>query len=371
MKDSGKRIALHPEQGCAVPRQQRGALAASDGAPATMRDVAALAGVSISTISHVLNRTREVPEQTRARVIHAVSAIGYTPNSVARSLKRAETRTIGIAIGDITNPHFTAVVDAIENAARERGYTLLLVGIGESEAREASGLDALLGRRVDGLILAPSADGGARAVERVRRHGLPLVQIDRVASTACDAVVSQNAAGARRLTRHLASRGHRRIGMLTGLPGLSSTRERIRGYRAGLRDSGMKFDPALLVSGEYSAGPARRATEALLDQPDPPSAIFASNNLMALGALQAIAGRGLRVPDQMALVAFDDFAWTDLFEPRLTTVAQPCQQIGTNAVRLLLERLAAPDLPPRLVRLPVTFRHRTSCGCPADAERAT
>ncbi|MGC9268664.1 LacI family DNA-binding transcriptional regulator [Acidiphilium sp.] len=340
---------------------------ASESGPATMRDVAALAGVSISTISHVLNATRTVPEATRDRVAKAIAATGYTQNSVARSLKRAETRTIGIAIGDITNPHFTAVVDGIETAARARGYTVLLVGISESAAREIEGLDALLGRRVDGLILAPSADGGSAVLDRVQRHNVPIVQIDRVASTDYDAVVVANADGARRLVRHVAQCGHRRIGMLTGLPGLSSTRERINGYRAGLRDAGIGYDAKLLECGEYSAAPAARATAALLALADPPSAIFASNNLMTLGAMQAFADRGLDVPRDIALIAFDDFAWTDLFSPHLTTVAQPCREIGATAVRLLLERLAEPGLKPRLVRLPVELRHRRSCGCAADA----
>jgi LacI family transcriptional regulator len=339
--------------------------------PATMRDVAGLAGVSISTISHVLNRTRAVPDATRERVMQAVTATGYTQNSLARSLKRAETRTIGIAIGDITNPHFTAVVDAIEGSAREHGYAVILVGIGESAERENQSLDVLLGRRVDGLILAPSADGGAAVLERVARHNIPVVQIDRVASSACDAVVVANADGARRLVRHLADCGHRRIGMLTGLAGLSSTRERIAGYRAGLRDAGIAYDAALLRCGEYRAEPAQQATDALLALADPPTAIFASNNLMILGAMQAFADRKLAVPRDIALVAFDDFAWTDLFKPHLTTVAQPCRDIGVTAVRLLLERLAEPGRKPRLVRLPVTLRHRRSCGCAADAAAIT
>jgi LacI family transcriptional regulator len=335
--------------------------------PATMRDVAARAGVSISTISHVLNGTRAVPDSTRDRVTKAVAATGYTPNSVARSLKRSETRTIGIAIGDITNPHFTAVVDAIEASAREHGYTVILVGISESGAREIEALDALLGRRVDGLILAPSADGGAVVLERVLRHNIPIVQIDRVASTACDAVLVANADGARRLIRHVAACGHRRIGMLTGLPGLSSTRERIAGYRAALRDSGLGYDATLLQCGEYSAEPARRATAALLALANPPKVIFASNNLMTLGAMQAFADHRLDVPRDIALVAFDDFAWTDLFKPHLTAIAQPCREIGVLAVRLLLERLAEPGRKPRILRLPVELRHRQSCGCPADA----
>ncbi len=335
--------------------------------PATMHDVAAIAGVSVSTISHILNGTRAVPEQTRARVAEAVIAAGYTPNSLARSLKRAETRTLGIAIGDITNPHFTAVVDAAEAAARARGYSVLLVGISESAERESEGLTTLIERRVDGLIVCPSAEGGGAALDRLQRQKPAIVQIDRLANPNCDAVLVENTEGARLLTRHLIECGHRRIGMLTGLPGLSSTRERIEGYCTGLREAGLPFDPRLLACGEYSAEPARRATAALLAEADPPTALFASNNLMTLGVMQALAERSLTIPDDIAMVAFDDFAWADQFKPHLTTVAQPCRAIGEAAVRLLLERLANPDLPPRLLRLPVEFRHRNSCGCLAPA----
>lgn len=346
-----------------VPADAGGRPHRRDRRPATLHDVAAIAGVSISTVSHVLNGTRVVPEETRARVAEAVAATGYTPNSLARSLKRSETRTIGIAIGDIANPHFTAVVDAAEAAARAAGYAVVLVGISESAEREIAGLTTLVGRRVDGLILAPSADGGAAALDTLRRQRVVAVQIDRLANPACDAVVVENTGGARQLVRHLAACGHRRIGMLTGLPGLSSTQERIAGYRAGLDDAGLPFDADLLACGEYRAEPARRATAGLLGAANPPTAIFTSNNLMTLGAVQALSERGLAIPGDIALAAFDDFTWADLFKPRLTTVAQPCREIGEAAVRLLLERLQDPDLPPRLVRLPVEFKHRESCGC--------
>ena len=329
-----------------------------------------LAGVSTSTVSHVINGTRPVPAATRALVLHAVSATGYTPNSLARSLKRAETRTLGIAIGDVSNPHFTSIVEAAEAAARAQGYSVVLVGISEDPERENEGIGILINRRVDGLMIAPSADGGAAALERLALHQIAVVQIDRVADPTKDAVIADNLEGARLLTRHLVSHGHSRIGMVTGLPGLSSTRERIEGYRAALREYGLPFDPALLARGDYNAEPARLATHRLLALPTPPTAIFASNNLMTLGAMRALADLGLTVPDDIALVSFDDFAWTDLFRPHLTTVAQPCSDIGEAAVRLLLERLAAPDLPPRLVRLPIAFKHRSSCGCAVAMQKS-
>ncbi|GAB0117933.1 LacI family DNA-binding transcriptional regulator [Acidisoma sp. 7E03] len=338
---------------------------------ATMQDVAARAGVSTSTVSHVINGTRRVPAATRAQVLNAISATGYTPNSLARSLKRSETRTIGIAIGDISNPHFTSIVEAAEAAARAEGYSVVLVGISEDPEREREGIDILINRRVDGLMIAPSAGGGAETLARLSAQQIAVVQIDRLADPACDAVVVDNLEGARLLTRHLASLGHRRIGMVTGLPGLSSTAERIEGYRRGLTESGIAFEPALLACGEYNAEPARAATHRLFALPAAPTAVFASNNLMTLGALRALGELGLAVPEDVALVSFDDFAWTDLFKPHLTTIAQPCPAIGENAVRLLLERLANPDLPPRLLQLPVVFKRRSSCGCEAGLKEPT
>jgi len=335
--------------------------------PVTMRDVSAMAGVSISTVSHVINSTRAVPEATRERVLEAIRATGFMPNSIARSLKRAETRTLGLAIGDISNPYFTEVVHALEAAAAAAGYTLILTDIGEDPDRERAALHALIGRRVDGLILSPSAAGGAQAIEHAQRNKVPVIQIDRVANRACDFVVARNRPDMRRLVRHLAELGHRRIGMLTGLPGLSSSKERISGYQRGLRDAGIEPDPALMVPAGSSLEPARIATHALIQRAKPPTALVASNNLMALGAMRALVERGLEVPNDVALVAFDDFEWADLFHPRLTTIAQPCRLIGESAVKLMLDRIARPDAPPRHLRLPTTLHHRESCGCPADA----
>lgn len=335
--------------------------------PVTMRDVSAMAGVSISTVSHVVNNTRAVPDRTREKVMDAIRATGFMPNTIARSLKRAETRTLGLAIGDISNPYFTAVVHALEAAAVKAGYTLILTDIGEDPVRETAALRALIGRRVDGLFLSPSAIGGAEAISDAKRNNVPVVQIDRVADPDCDYVVASNRPDMRRLVRHLADRGHKRIGMLAGLDGLSSTKERIAGYQLGLQDAGLDFDPDLMIPADSSIAPAYATTFKLLALPRPPTALVASNNLMALGALRALKERRLSVPRDMALVAFDEFEWTDLFQPRLTTIAQPCRAIGEMAVNLMLDRIANPDAPPQQVQLATTLHHRESCGCPADA----
>jgi len=330
--------------------------------PATLRDVSALAGVSLSTVSHVVNHTRVVSDAVRERVEAAIRQTGYTPNSLARSLKTAVTRTIGLAIGDIRNPYFTDVVQSLEESARARGYTLLLADSGDNPEREMATLRVLVGQRVDGLIFAPAVPGRA-ALEFLQQRGVPVVQIDRIADPAWDYVVAGNMAATRQLVRHLCACGHERIAMLAGIGELSSSRERIRGFRHGMRDAGRSFSPEQVVSGGSRAEPARLATLALMQGESPPTALVAGNNLMALGAMRALRELGLAVPQDVALVSFDDFEWADLFAPRLTTVAQPTRQIGEIAVKLLLERIRTPDLPPRRVRLPATIQHRDSCGC--------
>jgi len=330
--------------------------------PVTLRDVSVIAGVSLSTVSHVINRTRVVSDAARERVEAAIRQTGYTPNSLARSLKTAVTRTIGLAIGDIRNPYFTDVVQSLEESARERGYALLLSDSGDNPQREMNTLRVLVERRVDGLILAP-ANPGRAALEFLQQHGVPLVQIDRIADPAWDYVVAGNMAATRQMVRHLCDIGHQRIAMLAGLAELSSTRERIAGFRRGLHDGGRSEEPGLIVSAGSRSEPARVATRGLMQGAHRPTALVAGNNLMALGAMRALRELGLRVPRDVALVAFDDFEWADLFDPRLTTIAQPCRDIGETAVRLLLERIHAPDLPPRHVRLPAVMQHRDSCGC--------
>lgn len=334
--------------------------------PVTIRDVSALAGVSMSTVSHVINNTRPVSEAARQRVLAAIRETGYTPNSVARSLKTAATRTIGLVVGDIANPYYTAVAHALETRARAAGYSVVLSDSDDDPRHEAEMLRVLAERRVDGLVLAASSYSEAGALDYLRQRAIPVVQIDRIIDENYDYVVAQNKAATHELVTHLCALGHRDIAMLAGLPGLSTSRERVAGFHEALRDSGIDPDPGLIQLGGSRIEPARIATLALLDQEPRPTAIVAGNNQMALGAMKALRERGVRVPQDVALVAFDDFEWADLFQPRLTTIAQPCEGIGQHAVELLLDRIHDPDLPARHVRLPAMMRHRESCGCPPE-----
>ncbi|MER5514966.1 LacI family DNA-binding transcriptional regulator [Streptomyces sp. NPDC002763] len=334
----------------------------------TMADVARSAGVSVATVSHVLNETRPVLPHTRQAVLDAIEELGYTPNTLARSLVTSRTRSIGLAVSAISNPYFTEILQGVEAAALEHGYSLLIADPHDDPEHERKVVQLLHERRVDGVIVAPSADPSA-LLAYLDRHAVPTVLLDRVidgrADTAprFDQVCAENTEPTARLVTHLAGLGHRRIGLVAGLPGLSTTGERITGYRQGLASAGLPLDEGLVVPGHSESAGAERATAALMSLTVPPTALVTANNAMTIGALRALREHGLSVPDDIALCCFDDFAWADLFSPRLTAVAQPSREIGVEAVRVLLERLAAPDRPARTVRLPCTFVHRTSCGC--------
>lgn len=329
----------------------------------TMADVARVAGVSISTVSHVLNETRKVKSETRDQVLEAIRYTGYTQNTIARALATASTTSIGLAISVFSNPYFGELVQGIEAEASDAGYTLLLADTHDEVEQELRIVRTLLARRVDGLILAPSADAVDETLALLGAQNFPVVLIDRLASADFDQVGTENEDATAQLVAHLVEHGHRRIGMLAGLAGLSTTTERVAGFRRGLAEHSLELDPALLVDGGSKPELAEVATRRLLAAPDPPTALVVGNNSMTIGAMRALREARLRVPEDVALVAFDDFEWADLFSPRLTTIAQPCFEIGAQAVRLLLSRLADPDLPPRTVRLTPSFIRRESCGC--------
>ena len=327
---------------------------------ATMADVARLAGVSIATVSHVLNGTRTVRPQTRELVLDAVRAADYTPNTVAQSLATARTTTIGLALPAISNPFLGELIHAIEAESARHGYTLLLVDPHEEPEYENTVIRRLHARRVDGVLFAPSAEPDA-ALGFLTAREVPTVLVDRLIDERMDQVGCENVEAVAGLVTHLADRGHRRIALVAGQPGLRTTVERVAGYRLGLQRAGLADE--LIVDGHSAEEPARVAVHALLALAEPPTAVITANNSMTIGAMQAFREAGVEVPKDLALACFDDFPWADLFAPRLTVVAQPFGEIGREAVRLLLRRMADPAAPPQTVRLPPRFVHRDSCGC--------
>lgn len=329
----------------------------------TQRDLAEMAGVSITTVSHVVNGTRAVAPETRAAVLRAVEATGYTADAIARSLVTGGTRSIGMAISLLANPYFAALIQAIEREAAAAGYTVLLADTHDTADTERDTVRALRARRVEGILLTPSPGDGSVISELVSL-GAPTVLMDRLASRGdVDQIGTENVQATSALTEHLAEAGHRRIGLVSGAPGLPTSEERTLGYRLGLGRSGLSYEPDLVVCGHSTRDGGADAVRTLLCRSPRPTALVVGNDSMMVGVLHEARRHGLRVGDDLPVVGYDDVEWSDLVDPPLTTMAQPVEAIGRQAVRLLLGRIAEPDRDPRAVRLPPTLRHRESCGC--------
>ncbi|MGY4720260.1 LacI family DNA-binding transcriptional regulator [Naumannella huperziae] len=328
----------------------------------SMRRVAERAGVSVSTVSHVVNGTRVVAPGTVDRVRRAMAELGYVAPAEG-SLRAGDAQSIGVAMTAVSSEYWAALVDAIDREAGRHGYNLLIVDTRDDAEHEARMVANLLAHRIAGLVLAPSPGWTAHSLPVLRAHDTPLVLVDRLQPAPYDQVGVENLEGSQGLVGHLITHDHRRIGLITGLDGLTTTDERVAGYRAAHERFGVPVDEALLVGGQSSTTGGRAAAAALLDLPEPPTAIFAANNAMLVGLLDTLWERRLSVPGDMAVVGFDDFTWADFMRPALTTVAQPSTAIGAKAIQLLLARLADPERRATTVRLPGQIRHRESCGC--------
>jgi len=317
----------------------------------TMIDVAQAAGVSIATVSAFLNGTSNVSRELTQRIEAAIREIGYERNAIARSLKTGATRTIGLTVADIRNPFFTDVVATIQQVLNKAGYAVMLCSNEEDTEKQDEQIKLLLDRMVDGLIIAPAGEDEImkRLVTSTRK---PVVLLDRVCDGLdIDAVILDNARAVEDATNYLLGLGHRRIGYISGPPGTSTGRDRLTGYRAALDAAGVGYSPELVREGNFREADGYRAAMELLTLPDRPTAIFSANNLMVIGAMRAIRDMGFSCPTDISVASMDDFAWADVFSPRLTTIAQPVEAIGEQAARLLLERLQgkAPAEPRRLV----------------------
>lgn len=331
---------------------------------ATLDDVAQLAGVSTTTVSHVLNGTRPVAGPTRERVLEAVEAAAYSPDVVARSLVRSRTDSIGLIVPDTSQPGFAGMVRGVEHECRSQGLTLLLANSAEDRDRQFASIRALRARRVDGLLVAQVSGADPAAFEFVRRQGVPVVLLDRLFDQDLDQVGVANVRPMQELVTHLLRRGHRDIGLVAGDDRLATLAERLAGYWAAHSELGATVDPRLVLRGQLTTADARQSAWSLLSSADRPTAVVASSLGMAVGVLQAVADLGLEVPRQLAFATFDEFPYADLFTPRLTSVEQPSFAIGQEAMRLLMRRMANPAAESTTVHLEPRIIHRESCGCP-------
>ncbi|MBZ4017981.1 LacI family DNA-binding transcriptional regulator [Streptomyces purpurogeneiscleroticus] len=335
---------------------------------ANIKDVAERAGVSVATVSRVLNGLSPVAA-TRDRVLAAVAELGYRPNNVARALRTARTGALGLLIGDLTNPFFTELADAVEVEARSLGYSLVIGNAGESPQQQDDHIRTLIDRRIDGLLVS-SAGTGSPVLREVAAAGTPLVLLDRaVDGLDVPCVRADGRAALADLAAHFAALGRRRPAIIVAPAGTRTGADRLRFFREALRPYGIELpDERVGATPDLQHTGGRRVMRGFLDLPEPPDAVLATDNLMALGAMDEIRARGLRVPDDVALVVYDDVPWFRHTDPPLTAIAQPTRELGRAAVHTLLERIEG--RPAESVLLPARLVPRHSCGEPAPAHEA-
>jgi LacI family transcriptional regulator len=312
----------------------------------TMKDVAEAAGVSLKTVSRVVNGESGVGVDTARRVTDSIMRLGFRRNDLARSLRRSSAM-LGLVIEDLANPFYSTIARAVEDVARRRGYVVISASSEESAKRERELVATLLSRQVEGLVLAPAAhDHGYLFPELAM--GTRVVFLDRPpVGLEVDAVLLDDAGGARAGVEHLLAQGHRRVGVVGDPPGVYTIAERVRGYRDALEAWGVEVDEALLRLDAHDVAKAEASTRELLELPDPPTALFTTNNRASVGAVRALGASGARV----ALVGFDDFELADTLAVPVTVVRHEPADMGRRAAELLFARLTGDERPPQRIVL--------------------
>jgi LacI family transcriptional regulator len=312
-----------------------------------MRDVAERADVSVTTVSHVINATRPVSDELRQRVLAVMEELGYQPNRLARSLRRGKTHTIGMIIPDSINPFFAEVARGVEDTSFAQEYSVILCNSDGNLDKELLYTNVLIEKQVDGILFVAAGLSTERILELQARR-IPLVVVDRdLPDASVDSVLTDNAQGGWLAARHLIELGHRRIACITGPSDITPSAQRVTGYRQALGESNLALDETLILKGDFQYGSGYRAARQLLATLHPPTAIFACNDLMAVGAMSAAVELGLRVPADLSVVGFDDVRLASFANPPLTTVVQPKYEMGVVAASMLLERMRDLDIPAR------------------------
>lgn len=334
----------------------------------TQVDVARLAGVSRATVSYVLNGQTEgrvpISEETRQRVLEAIEELGYEPDARAQALRSGNTNTIALIIPDLRNPHFSEYATGIEEAARAAGYHLLLSSTTMNNEYAGEIFKDLARRRFDGLILASSfileSNEAQATLEQVRKRGLPIIEMSE--NYGVDSISAEYRDATREVMSYLFSLGHRRIGFINGVGGHELGQDRLEPYKESLREANLPIDTQLIADCGPTIDDGYQAAKSLLQLPARPTAIVSINDLLAIGALRAAEDLGLRVPNDLSLVGFDDIAMAKYIVPRLTTVSKNAHALGMLAFETLLARMQNPDLPRQVIHGSTTLIIRESTG---------
>lgn len=329
----------------------------------TIREVAREAGVSVATVSRVLNGTGQASEETTRRIREVAARLRYSPNEAARALIRSRTHALGVLLPDLHGEFFSEVIRGIDQRARQTGYHILVSSFHSDHGEMEGALRAMRGR-VDGLILmSPDLDARGLLAESGAELPTVLINVPPASTGSCDSIMVDNVGGARAMVRHLLALGHRRIAMITGGSQNHDSRERLRGYRSALRAAGIELDPSLEVTGDFTEQGGYTAAEALLALRRPPRAIFAANDAMAVGAMSALRDHGVQVPEQIALAGFDDIPIARYLTPPLSSVHVAIDELGRRATELALAaQEKGGDRTPRREVLRTTLIVRSSCG---------
>jgi LacI family transcriptional regulator len=333
----------------------------------TIKQVAALAGVSSATVSHVINGTRFVSETVCEQVQKAMSDLDYHPNALARSLRSGITHTLGLILPDSANPFFAEVGHSIEIAAFEAGYSVILCNTENDFDKESLYMDVLTNKLVDGMIFVATGER-SESLKKLLELEIPIVVMDRdFPGLELDVVLTDNLRGGYLATQHLISQGHKRIGCIAGPSGINPSSQRITGFKQAMQEANLIVDPKIMLSGDFHPMSGWEAGRALLTQQNPPTAIFACNDLMAMGVLRTATEMGLRVPDDLALVGYDDIELASYTNPPLTTIKQPKVEMGLTTLNFLLSRIKDKQSAPQRTLLPVSLVVRGS----SEAQHAT
>ncbi|EGQ9852880.1 substrate-binding domain-containing protein [Vibrio cholerae] len=328
---------------------------------ATMKDIARLAGVSTSTVSHAINKSRFVSDEIAERVNNAAQQLNYAPSALARSLKMNRTKTIGMLVTTSTNPFFGEVVKGVERSCYHQGYNLILCNTEGDNQRMKASINTLLQKRVDGLLLMCSTLEGERLDVFDRYPDIPVVVMDwGPILFASDKIQDNSLQGGYMAAKHLIECGHREIGCITGPLIRHQAQMRYEGYKRALAEAGIAINPDWIVESDFECEGGYQAFEKLYQRGKLPSALFVSNDMMAMGVIQAASQRGLRVPDDLSLIGYDDVHIAKFMTPALTTIHQPKYRLGKAAVDTLLYRLENPDTTAQVVQLEPTLVVRNS-----------
>ncbi|ASS69264.1 MULTISPECIES: substrate-binding domain-containing protein [unclassified Paenibacillus] len=336
----------------------------------TIYDIAREAGVSAMTVSRVINNSGRISAETRMRVRRVMEELHYVPNSNARSLVIQKTHILSLLITDITNPFYTTLARGAEDTAKTYGYRLLLGNSDEDYGKEKDYVDMILSTRVDGVLFAPAGDGSGDHLRLLERQGIPYVLLDReVPGIAADRIAGESREGAMLLVRHLLELGHRRIAFVGGSRDVSTVRDREAGYREALEQAGIPADSSLILHLHYRDGLQPHALDGLLRQPEPPTAVLAANNFLAVGIIRSLRSLGLRVPEDLSVVCFDDLGHASSLHPFLTVAAQPAYRFGSLGMERLIARIEGnAGTEPHTKVLPVELIIRESSGPPSQAD---